>query len=837
MKFKIGITAFFAFLMVFAQQLTAQIYNPVKWEFASKALANNEFELRFKATIEEHWHLYSQFLEEDGPIPTAFTINANADIELIGNVVEPKPIKQFDPNFQMDLKYFEHSVVFVQKVKLKNTKGTKVTGELTYMVCDESKCLPPDYVDFSFDLVPSAAKKSEPETTTKADAQKVATTETAPIASSNLIGSQPSTGLVNPVHWTFKVEKNGDAYIFKAEANIDAGWHLYSQLLPSGDGPVATQFQFDSEAFEISSMPKEVGDLLKEYDKNFDMTLNYFGGSVVFEMPFTAKEAGTKVFSGQVSFMACNAVTCTVPEDILFDIDLETGKALEGYVRSESGAESDEVIAADDATSEDNGDKKSLIAIFFIAFFSGFAALLTPCVFPMIPMTVSFFTKQSKTRAQGIRNAILYGVSIIVIYVLLGTIITAVFGSDALNDLSTNVWFNLFFFVLLIVFGVSFLGAFEITLPASWINKADQASDKGGLIGIFFMAFTLALVSFSCTGPIVGTLLVQSATIGGMGPLVGMTGFSLALALPFALFAAFPGWMNSLPKSGGWLNTVKVFLGFLEIAFAFKFLSNADLVVQAHYLERELFLSIWIGVFAILAVYLFGFIRFPHDSPLEHISVGRGMLGVIVAIFVIYLIPGLWGAPLKLISGFPPPMSYSESPSGLSKGGSTAAAAHGPEGSHLGPQNLYVFHDLEEAAAYAKSVNKPLFVDFTGHACVNCRKMEEQVWGEQGVIDKMRNDVVIASLYVDDKRELPADQQITVDFNGRPRKLKTIGTKWSHLQATKYLTNTQPYYVMLGPNGEDLSNGSADYEHHGSTEKFKSWLESGLELYKKAAKK
>jgi thiol:disulfide interchange protein DsbD len=371
-------------------------------------------------------------------------------------------------------------------------------------------------------------------------------------------------------------------------------------------------------------------------------------------------------------------------------------------------------------------------------------------------------------------------------------------------------------------------------LPNSWLNKADKASDKGGFIGIFFMALALALVSFSCTGPIVGTLLVESATIGGIAPFVGMFGFSFALALPFALFAAFPGWMNSLPKSGGWLNTVKVFLGFLELALAFKFLSNADLVVQGHFLERELFLAIWIGIFSVLTIYLFGFLRLPHDSPIEKLSVGRTLIGTLSLIFVIYLIPGMWGAQLKLISGFPPPLSYSEAPQGF--GNSQNSTDHSAnKDMHLGPQNIMVFHDLEKAEAYAKEVNKPLFVDFTGHACVNCRKMEEKVWGEPGVIEILRDKLVIVSLYVDEKTALPASEHKELEYApGKKMKITEIGHKWSYLQTTRYKSNTQPYYRLLGPQNEDLDIGSADYEHHGNATDFKAWLEKGLEEYKKA---
>jgi thiol:disulfide interchange protein DsbD len=478
--------------------------------------------------------------------------------------------------------------------------------------------------------------------------------------------------------------------------------------------------------------------------------------------------------------------------------------------------------------------KKSMWLIFIISFLSGFAALLTPCVFPMIPMTVSFFTKKSKSKSEGIRNAILYGFSIIAIYVILGTIVTTIFGPSALNALSTNVWFNLLFFVLLVVFAISFLGAFEIMLPNSWLNKADKASDRGGFIGIFFMALALALVSFSCTGPIVGTLLVESATIGGIAPFVGMFGFSLALAIPFTLFAAFPGWMNALPKSGGWLNTVKVFLGFLELALAFKFLSNADLVVQGHFLERELFLAIWIGLFAVLTIYLFGFIRLPHDSPTEKLSVFRTLLASTCLVFVIYLIPGMWGAPLKLISGFPPPLSYSESPSGIGFSENTNSHSENMD-MHLGPQNIMVFHDLEKAEAYAKEVQKPLFVDFTGHACVNCRKMEEKVWGEPGILEILRDKMVIVSLYVDEKTALPVSEHKELEYApGKKMKITEIGHKWSYLQTTRYKSNTQPYYRLLGPQNEDLDIGSADYEHHGNATDFKAWLEKGLEEYKKA---
>ena len=454
-------------------------------------------------------------------------------------------------------------------------------------------------------------------------------------------------------------------------------------------------------------------------------------------------------------------------------------------------------------------------------------------MFPMIPMTVSFFTKQSKTKAAGIKNAIIYGLSIIVIYVLLGVLVSLLFGADALNALSTNVWFNVIFFVLLLVFAASFLGAFEIMLPNSWANKVDSQADRGGLIGIFFMALALAIVSFSCTGPIVGTLLVEAAAGGSqIGPIVGMLGFSLAIALPFALFAAFPGWLNSLPKSGGWLNTVKVVLGFLELALAFKFLSNADLVLQLHWLEREVFIAIWIAVFGGLTLYLFGKIQLPHDSPIKHISVGRLGLGLFSLTFTLYMLPGLWGAPLNLISAFPPPQHYSESPYGvgyMKLGSGDASQIEIPDGAHLmPPHNILSFNDYDKGLAYAKKVGKPVMMDFTGHACVNCRKMEQNVWVQPNILKMLKNDVILISLYVDDKRKLEDDE--VVESKLRPgKKLKYIGQKWSEMQTIKYKTNTQPFYVLMNHDEEDLN---APVGYTPNSDDYYNWMKEGIKKFK-----
>ncbi|MBI3133532.1 MAG: thioredoxin family protein [Bacteroidetes bacterium] len=478
----------------------------------------------------------------------------------------------------------------------------------------------------------------------------------------------------------------------------------------------------------------------------------------------------------------------------------------------------------------DNGTRTktdSLWWIFVIAFLSGLIALFTPCVFPMIPMTVTFFTKQSKTKAEGIRKATFYSASIILIYLLLGVVVAAILGPTILNDMATNPWVNIGFFLLFVVFAFAFLGAFEIRLPSSWVNKADRQADKGGLIGIFFMAFTLALVSFSCTGPIVGSVLVQSAGGGLSGPIVAMLGFGIALALPFGLFAAFPGWLNSLPQSGGWLNTVKVTLGFLELAFALKFLSNADLVKQWHLLERELFLAIWIGIFLVLAIYLLGKIQFPHDDEVKKLSVGRGMFATVVIGFIIYLLPGLFGAPLKLISGFPPPGTYAEAPYGI-HGEAPVVDDGWPESTHPHGHGINTIRDYEDALAYAKKVDKPLLLDFTGWACVNCRRMEESVWADALVSPLMADKFIVASLYVDDRGELPADEVGTPMSNGD--KMKTIGDKWMDLQISRYKEVTQPMYVVLDHNENNIS-GKANYQTHGNPEAFKEWLEFALKQF------
>ncbi len=490
-----------------------------------------------------------------------------------------------------------------------------------------------------------------------------------------------------------------------------------------------------------------------------------------------------------------------------------------------------ETAVAETATPEPVKD--SLWVTFLAGLVGGFAAIFMPCIFPLLPMTISFFTKQSGTRAKGIRNALIYGVSIIVIYVALGLLITVIFGADALNDLSTNGIFNFAFFLLLVVFAASFFGAFEIMLPTSWANKMDAKADQGGLIGIFFMAATLALVSFSCTGPIIGTLLVQAASMGELlGPAIGMFGFALALALPFTLFSLFPSWMTSLPKSGSWLNSVKVTLGFLELALALKFLSNVDLAYHWQWFDREVFLVLWVIIFGMMGFYLLGKLRFSHDSELTSISVPRLFLSIISLAFALYLIPGLWGAPLQSVSAFLPPQQtqdfdlYTRSLGAYPVAESESATPRKYGDIFEAPLGLNAFFDYEEGMAYAKKVNKPVMIDFTGHACVNCRKMEASVWPKPDVLKRLRNDYVLIQLYVDDKTELPTTEQRVSSYSGKT--IRTVGNQWSDLQASQFNTNSQPYYVLLDNNGKELATPQgANYE----PENFVKFLDSGLKAY------
>lgn len=645
--------------------------------------------------------------------------------------------------------------------------------------------------------------------------------------------------VLDPVKWKSKTEKISETeYNLILEATIDSGWHLYSQFTPDG-GPIPLSFAFAPAkgVYELIGKTKE-STYKKQFNDVFGVDEFFFEKKAKFIQKVTISSVEGATIKAEIDYQVCKEVCINLNKSFQFVIPAVTSGAVLP-VKNDTIVADTTTVTQSKATSLETKnspiipkkeEKKGLWSIFFLAFLGGFAALLTPCVFPMIPMTVSFFTKQSKTKAQGKRNAVFYGLSIIFIYVVLGLAVTSIFGADALNALSTNVWFNVIFFALLVFFAISFLGAFEIMLPNSWANKVDKQADRGGLLGIVFMALALAIVSFSCTGPIVGTLLVQAASSGGIAPVIGMLGFSSALALPFMLFAMFPGWLHSLPKSGGWLNTVKVSLGFLELALAFKFLSNADLVLQLHYFERETFLAIWIAIFGIWGIYLLGKITLPHDSPMTHISVGRLLLALLVFSFTFYMIPGLWGAPLKLISAFPPPQTYSESPQGIGFSSNTSAEKY-PDEAELGPNGLLIFTDYDKGLAFAKEVKKPVLLDFTGHACVNCRKMENNVWSDEQVLSILKNQVVLISLFADDKRPLPINEQFISKTTGS--KIETIGDKWTDFMITKYNTNTQPLYVLVDLEGNNLNPETPTTSYNPDVLLYAYWLKQGISNFKK----
>ena len=648
--------------------------------------------------------------------------------------------------------------------------------------------------------------------------------------------------ILDPVKWTTKIEKKSATnYILTFNGIIEDNWHMYSQFTPEG-GPLPMEVIFKDQKgnFNLVGKAKE-GKTTTAYNDIFEVNETFFVKTAQIQQEISILNPKVSKVEVDLNYQVCKESCINLEKKFSFTLPaitkvdaettaIDTTKNVVATSTPEEATTNVASISKIEKSPSKPEKQKGLWSIFFIAFLSGFAALLTPCVFPMIPMTVSFFTKQSKNRAAGIRNAIIYAISIILIYVILGLLVTWIFGADALNALSTNVWFNIVFFILLVVFATSFLGAFEIMLPNSWANKVDRQADRGGIVGILFMALALAIVSFSCTGPIVGTLLVEAASKGGIAPIVGMFGFSLALALPFMLFAMFPGWLNSLPKSGGWLNTVKVFLGFMELALAFKFLSNADLVLQLHLLEREVFLAIWIAIFGTLSLYLFGKITMPHDSPTTHISVGKLLLGLLTLTFTIYMIPGLWGAPLKLINAFPPPMEYSESPFGVGSSTGNSSAAVLPDGAKLGPHQIVVFDDYEKGLAYAKTVNKPIMLDFTGYACVNCRKMENNVWSDPRILSILKNDVVLISLYVDDKRELPKVEQHISKTTGS--EIETVGDKWADFMISKYKTNTQPLYVLTDLEGNSLNETTPTISYVG-VDDYESWLKSGISAFQK----
>lgn len=669
--------------------------------------------------------------------------------------------------------------------------------------------------------------------------------------------------LFSPAKWSSSVKEVGqNEFEIEVTGKIDKGWHLYSSKHPDGGIgiPASAAFKPAANAKLVGGV-REVGKRIDKYSQIFEQDEKYFENQVKFVQK--VKVTGDKPvnISYTIEFQMCDAERCLPPDETSGSVKLtpttKVEETKEEVKKEEAVAEikdtvvekeivqdtievdsvaaipatQDSIKKVDESLLADNEKHDNgLIKIFSLGFLGGLAALLMPCIFPMIPLTVSMFTKQSKSKGEGVGKAFIYGLSIIVIYVALGLLATVIFGPSVLNEMSTNPWVNLAFFVIFIVFAISFFGAFELTLPSKWVNAADKGADKGGLIGIFFMAFTLALVSFSCTGPIIGSLLVQ-ATQGGnyYSLIVGMFGFSLALAIPFTLFAMFPGWLNSMPKSGGWLNTIKVSLGFIELAFALKFLSNADLVWQMNWLPREIFLAFWIAIFIFLGLYLLGKFRLELDSPVQTIGVPRMLFALLSITFAIYMIPGLWGGPLKLLSGLTPPMTYSESPRGFHEGvgGGQATAKFDDPNMVAGPHGIPAFKDFEQGAAYATKVNKPILLDFTGHACANCRKVEERVWSDERVKKMLTEDFVLVSLYVDEAKELPEDEKVY--SKALDRNLKTVGNKWTAFEIEHFNANAQPYYIVVD---KDLNRYSKPLEAELDIEVYLKWLQDGIVKYK-----
>ncbi len=786
----------------------AQIHDPVAWDFALYDNGDGTLDLDFHATIEEGWHVYSQFLNPfDGPIPTSFTIETEGVATADTAAAECEPHLEYDPNFMLDLLFFEEQTHWVHTVSFPGAIPDTIKGYLTFMVCDESKCLPPEDIDFALALSDLKPETAKPDYCADGHGGGHGAFETGET------GESAPMGIYDPVQWEIALYATGaQSATLVATAEIEEGWHVYSHDNDPLDGPIPTSFMLSTEGVEAGELKECTPEV--HYDPNFDKDVKSFEGTVRWALDVSWSGDAPDNIEGVLTYMTCDDTKCIFPPDVEFNMALSEALSSAVPALCPEGE-----VAAGDAGDEEAGGE-GLLVLFLLGMGLGFAALFTPCVFPLIPMTVSFFTKQSKTRAEGIRNALIYGASIIFIYTGLGLVLTAVFGVDVLNMISTDPFFNLFLFVLLVVFGVSFLGAFEIQLPSSWANKVDAQADRGGLIGIFFMAATLAIVSFSCTGPLVGSALAGAATGDFGGPIAVMFGFSLALAIPFALFSAFPGWLNSLPQSGGWLTSVKVVLGLLEIGFAFKFLSNADLVLQLGLLKRELFIAIWIAVALCIAVYLYGGLRFPHDSKLERMSVGRWSLGTVFLILAIYMLPGMWGAPLNLISGFPPPLFYAESSGSVGGGHGGSGDGHTASG-HVEAR----YRDYDEGLAAARAEGKPMILDFTGWACVNCRKMEEQVWPHPDVVRYLTEEAVLVSLYVDERKALPESEQRVEQFGGKDFKVRTVGNKWTYLQASRFGTNAQPFYVMLDHNGEALGEGVG---YDPDPQKFIDFLEAGF---------
>lgn len=650
--------------------------------------------------------------------------------------------------------------------------------------------------------------------------------------------------ILEPVKWSFDSKQNGNEVKLIFKATIEDDWHLYDTSLPDG-GPVPTSINFeDTSKFELVGELEKKPKPTEKFDQTFQMDLRYFDGQAELIQTIRLKTDEPLTIAGYVEFMCCNDETCLPPTEADFSFSLNGADDAKAEAPAAEQAESDKTTKVLTDKGKE-GSTETLWLFFFFSFLAGLAAILTPCVFPMIPMTVSFFMHSGESKIKARLHAAFYGFSIIAIYTIVGTLVAVLFGPDAANWLSTHWLPNTLFFIIFMVFAFSFFGMFEIVLPSWLVNKSDKQVDKGGFLGSFFMALTLVLVSFSCTGPIVGAILVESAGGEVLKPIIGMFGFALAFALPFTLFALFPGWLSNLPKSGGWLNSVKVVLGFLELALGLKFLSIADQTYHWGILDREVYLALWIVIFTLMGFYLLGKLKFSHDSETKFVSVPRLMMAIATFSFVIYLVPGMFGAPLKAISGYLPPQTTHDfdlhkiirdevklvsSTGGAINHFDDNELCEEPKFSeflHL-PHGLEGYFDFEQGMACAKALNKPVFIDFTGHGCVNCREMEAAVWSDPRVLERLKNDFVIIALYVDDKSKLPEEEWVTSSYDGKVK--KTLGKKYADFQITRFGVNAQPYYVLMDTN-EDLLVEPKAYDLN--PDNFVRFLDEALEEFKK----
>lgn len=831
-------------LVLAASTMHAQILEPVKWTFGTESISESEHNLIFTAKIDEGWTVYSQFTSDDGPVPTELTFEDMKGATLDGAASEAGHKKEgLDKLFNVNVIKYLADEDFVMKQKIRVSDDTQpISGYLTFMTCNDKTCLPPTDVDFTFNVKNAGAGGSKSTDNAQSSGQDISITATADAE------PQQNSGILKPVTWAMSKKKlSNNEYELTYRAKIKKGWAVYSLYMEEG-GPVPTTITYENaEGAEMIGTAIETGNKKEGYDPMWkDEVENVIKFKSGKDYVITQKVKITdpsKPFTGYLNFMTCDDTRCLNPTDVDFDFGFgkvasntsgETTADFAGMKINADGKVDQRVPSIvetytnplSDCGKTEGKNDSSLLWLLLAGMLGGFAALLTPCVFPMIPITVSFFTKDTKRK--GWMNGLIYGVSIIVIYVVLGLIITITLGPEALQALSTNWIANTAFFLIFLFFAGSFFGYYELTLPSSWSTKSDQMADKGGLIGIFFMAATLALVSFSCTGPIVGSALVAAAKGGFIGPLVVMFGFSFALALPFGLFAAFPAWLNSLPRSGGWMNSVKVVLGFLEVGFAFKFLSTADLTQHWGILKYETFMFILVTVCILIAAYLFGFISFPHDSPIKKLSTPRKALGAAFTALAIYLgfgftvneDTGIYNS-LWLTSGFSPPVMYNMF---LDKGEVDPEIKKRFPSFTKCANNIDCFKDYYEGLAYAKEIDKPVFLDFTGHGCQNCRRTEDNIWVDDKVRSTLNDDVVLISLYTDDKEEL---EQKLISAR-EDKRLRNVGLKWADFQVVNFEQNSQPLYIMM-TNDEKVITHPRGYE--GGIAAYQEYLDCGLKYY------